>query len=450
MNNDSRRSNILVVDDDSAVGKVLVSLLTQADWSATHVSSAEQALSLLEAQPFDLVLSDLRMGGMDGMTFLRRVREQWPETPVVMLTAHGTVPLAVEAMREGAADFLLKPFDRENLAFVVRKVLTEMRPEGAPSSAEPISFIQASSTMAEAKERIRRAAATQSTVLIRGESGTGKERAARALHDASTRRSGPFVVVHCAALPEALLESELFGYEKGAFTGATSRKPGRIDLAEGGTLFLDEIGDISAAIQVKLLRVLQEKTYERLGGLETLAADVRFVAATHQPLEERVREGKFREDLFYRLNVVPIWLPPLRERPEDIDALVPELCRVLGAANGRPALSMAADALSALRAQPWPGNVRQLQNFLERLVVFSDGEVLSREDVQRELARQTPLHANETARAEGTLTSHRQDAERRALVEALERAKGNRTLAARLLGISRRTLYNKLDEHELG
>ncbi|MFN0062983.1 MAG: sigma-54-dependent transcriptional regulator [Myxococcaceae bacterium] len=452
---------VLVVDDDLAVGKVLVSLLEQVQLSATHVASAEEALARLDLQPFDLVLSDLRMAGMDGMALLRKVRAQWPETPFVLLTAHGTVPLAVEAMREGAADFLLKPFDREELAFTVKKALATSARSEPPEPETRTELPEPSPAMAEVLQRIHKVAASMSTVLIRGESGTGKERAARALHAASPRHSKPFVAVHCAALPEALLESELFGYEKGAFSGAAARKPGRVDLAQGGTLFLDEVADISAATQVKLLRLLQEKTFERLGGTETLQADVRFVAATHQPLEERVRQGQFREDLFYRLNVVPIQLPPLRERPEDIAALAKEFCTALGAANQKPKLSLAADALARLQAHDWPGNVRQLQNFIERLVVFSDGDTIVRADVDRELGRHslgagaspnlgaTPRAATPASVSASTLESHRTDAERRALEEALRRAGGNRTQAARVLGISRRTLYNKLGEYGL-
>jgi two-component system response regulator AtoC len=268
------------------------------------------------------------------------------------------------------------------------------------------------------------------------------------------------VKLHCAALPDTLLESELFGYEKGAFTGAATRKPGRVELAHGGTLFLDEIGDISPAVQVKLLRVLQEREFERLGGTQTVKVDVRFVAATHRPLEELVKRGEFREDLFYRLNVVPVWLPPLRERPEDVEPLARHFLEVHAKANGRPPFTLTADGLTALQGQPWPGNVRQLQNFMERLVVLSDGPVLTGEDVARELSRQPGLSPTPSVAAPGsgaqtstvdtgTLESRRKDTERQALVDALKRAGDNRTLAARLLGISRRTLYNKLEEHGL-
>jgi two-component system response regulator AtoC len=443
---------ILVVDDDVAVGKVLVSLLQQGDSAAEHVMSAEEALERLGRRAFDLILSDLRMAGMDGMALLRKVRALWPDIPFVLISAHGTVPLAVEAMRRGAADFLLKPFDREELAFTIRKALAQGGAQEPPPPDVEERLVSQAPAMREIEALIRKAGASPSTVLIRGESGTGKERVAQALHAASARKNGPFVAVHCAALPEALLESELFGYEKGAFSGAVSRKPGRIDLAQGGTLFLDEIGDISPATQVKLLRLLQEKTFERLGGTETLRADVRFVAATHQPLEDQVRTGRFREDLFYRLNVVPIWLPPLRERTEDIGPLAEHATRALAKTHGRPALTLERGAIDALRAEPWPGNVRQLQNFLERLVIFADHDLLTREDVEREVQRQKSpgdLRPHAAPAPSGTLESQRLEVERRALEDALQRARGNRTLAARLLGVSRRTLYNKLEEHGL-
>jgi two-component system response regulator AtoC len=290
-------------------------------------------------------------------------------------------------------------------------------------------------------------------VLVLGETGTGKELVARALHEQSPRRAGPFVTVHCAALPESLLESELFGYEKGAFTGATSRKPGRVELAEGGTLFLDEIGELTPQVQVKLLRLLQSREYERLGGGKTLRADVRFVAATHRDLEAMVARGEFREDLYYRLSVVPLWLPPLRERREDIEALAVHFCALHARANGRTEARLQPDALAALAGLDWPGNVRQLENFVERLVVLSDGPLLTLQDVQRELergARGASDSAPTGSTAEGgKLDDRMKSAEREALIAALSRAGGNRTLAARLLGVGRRTLYYKLEEHGL-
>jgi two-component system response regulator AtoC len=460
----SSQESVLVVDDDPAVRKILHALLIQAGIQVVVVASACEALAMLEDHPVDVMITDLNMPEMDGMTLLGRVSAQWPAVPVVILTAHGSVPVAVEAMKRGASDFVLKPFDRDELLFVVRKAIAKARhAERNGSSVDPPVVRSASAypeggsrAMKECQALIARAAQGQATVLLRGESGTGKEVAARAVHALSPRRAGPFVRVHCGALPDALLESELFGHERGAFTGAVARKPGRVELAQGGTLFLDEIGDITAAVQVKLLRVLQEREFERLGGLATLKADVRFIAATHRNLEGMVARGEFREDLFYRLSVVPIWLPPLRERVGDIEMLATQFCSERAAANGRPEVTLEAVALARLAAEPWPGNVRQLQNFVERLVVLSEGRLIGVADVERELSRRAPAPSEPPAASDpggGTATGHldeqRRRAERDALESALRRAGGNRSLAARLLGVSRRTLYNKLEEFGL-
>ncbi|MFT3770121.1 MAG: sigma-54 dependent transcriptional regulator [Minicystis sp.] len=454
------RATVLVVDDDPAVGKVVGALLSQAGVEVRAARSGESALAMLADHPVDAVITDLRMPGMDGLALLARITAEHAGVPVIMLTAHGTVPVAVEAMKRGAADFVQKPFDREELLFTVKKALTQAASTAArePAPRPPaLGFVGVSPRLAEAQALIARAASGTATVLLRGESGTGKEVAARAIHTASPRRAGPFVKVHCAALPDNLLESELFGYEKGAFTGASTRKPGRVELAQGGTLFLDEIGDVTPAVQVKLLRLLQEREYERLGGVETLKADVRFVAATHRDLDAMIKTGAFREDLFYRLNVVPVWLPPLRDRREDIAPLALRFCADFGAANGRPGVTLSPEALSLLEAERWPGNVRQLQNFVERLIVLSEGTLLGEADVRRELSRQSPL-PDAPAKSEpvpssdpgaALLDTRRREAERAALQTALQQAGGNRTLAARILGVSRRTLYNKLDEHRL-
>jgi two-component system response regulator AtoC len=444
-------ATVLLVDDDPAVGKVLAALLTQDGIEARHALSGEEALRLLATLPIDVVVTDLRMPGMDGMQLLAELGKAYADVPVIMVTAHGNVPLAVEAMKAGAVDFVLKPFQRDEILYAVRKALVRAKHEAAtPEAPGGSGFVGSSSAMSEAYALIRRAAAGTATVLLRGESGTGKELAARSIHDQSPRKAGPFVKIHCAALPDALLESELFGYEKGAFTGAANRKPGRVELAAGGTLFLDEIGDITPAMQVKLLRLLQDREFERLGSTQTLKVDVRFVTATHQPLEELVKKREFREDLFYRLNVVPIFLPPLRDRQGDLGPLATHFCKTLGAANGKPALTADPEALALLSAQSWPGNVRQLQNFIERLVVLTDGPTLSRADVARELSR-TPGAATQSPAAApeqpaGTLDGKRREVEKEAVKDALARAGNNRTLAARILGVSRRTLYNKLEE----
>jgi len=450
---------VLVVEDDAALGIVLVGLLTQGGLEARHVASGDAALQEVASGAYDVVLTDLQMPGMDGMALLRELKRRSEELPVIMLTAHGSVPVAVEAMKAGAAEFMTKPFDRDEVLYTVRKALTATaRTADRPPRLhdERASLLGDSEPMRACSELVERAARTVATVLLRGESGTGKEVAARAIHEHGLRKDGPFVVVNCAALPDQLLESELFGYEKGAFTGATSRKPGRVELAKGGTLFLDEIGDVSAAVQVKLLRLLQEKEYQPLGSTRNHKADVRLVAATHRDLEALMASGEYREDLFYRLNVVPIWMPPLRDRRSDIPALAGQFCEKLGQDNQRSGLRLSVGALGLLSEQPWPGNVRELQNFVERLVVFSDGEVIEAADVSRELERSGGPRGARDSGADTSLTSAEPDsaslaarrgaAERQAVLEALRRAEGNRTKAARLLGISRRTLYNRLSE----
>jgi DNA-binding NtrC family response regulator len=459
----THRAKVLVVDDDRAVGMVLTALLVQAGHQARYVGSGPEALAALASGGIDVVISDVRMPGMDGMELLAEVQRRHRDVPVILLTAHGTVSLAVEAMKAGATDFLTKPFDRDEVVFTIGKALRSVEaqsarpPEPSPAPAGDGPVVGSSDAMKEAMRRLEKAAPTMATVLLRGESGTGKEVAARELHRLSPRKKGPFVAVHCGALPDNLLESELFGYEKGAFTGATNRKPGRVELASGGTLFLDEIGDVTPAVQVKLLRLLQEREFQRLGATSAEKADVRFVAATHRNLEQMVKEGTFREDLFYRLNVVPVVMPSLRERREDVPALATRFVARLGETNGRPQARLSEDAMRALADAEWPGNVRELQNFLERVVVFAEDDLIGRADVERELASRpggssaavSPPAANLAGPATPdveSLDAQRANAERVAVREALAKAKGNRTLAARLLGVSRRTLYNKLDE----
>jgi two-component system response regulator AtoC len=443
---------VLVVDDDPAVGKVLGALLTQAGLQNRFAPNAAEALAALQERPFDVVVTDLRMPGMDGLELLRRVAASWPETSVVMLTAHGTIPLAVEAMKAGAADFVLKPFDREEILYVIRKALVRARGRDLPSAATTFSepgWITGSTKMQDVLKTIQLAASGTATVLIRGESGTGKDVVARAIHRLSERSGRPLIKFQSASLPESLLESELFGYEKGAFTGAACRKPGRLELAEGGTLFLDEIGDVSLSMQVKLLRLLQDREFETLGGTRTHRADVRYIAATHRDLESMIQKAEFRQDLFYRLNVVPIWLPPLRARPEEIELLALHFCANFAVVHRRPNRALEPEAIELLRSQKWPGNVRQLQNLIERLVIFSDLPQIAASDVQRELARDQAPAVLAVSEGSPSLDAQRLAAERQALTSALQRADNNRSLAARLLGISRRTLYNKLETHGL-
>jgi two-component system, NtrC family, response regulator AtoC len=451
----------LLVTADKALAGELARLLMRRDLALTVVGTKSPEV---EPGSAELVLVDV---GTDfGTALVKRLAELHPECAVVAVAPAGEPRLGVQAVRGGAADFVRYPFESEELDYVIGKVLTGLARSDEPPPSRLLGhgsqMIAGAPAMNVMLSLLRRAANGTATVLVRGESGSGKELVARQLHDWSPRSSGPFVKVHCGALPDNLLESELFGYERGAFTGATARKLGRVDLAEGGTLFLDEIGDITPAVQLKLLRLLQERQYERLGGTETLTADVRFVAATHRDLEARVHAGEFREDLFYRLNVVSLWVPPLRERASDIEALALHFCAAAGKANGRVGAMLDADALDLLRTQPWPGNVRQLQNFIERLVVLAGSPRISKREVQAQLATLTSpkmslaaaggFNAAESA-PESTVVELEQAvraAEKRALEKALKSAQGNRSVAARLLGISRRTLYNKLEEHDLG
>ncbi len=442
----SAQSRVLVVDDDRAVAMVLSGLLRQAGYHVRTALGGNEALAVMVSGDVDVVLSDVRMPDMDGMELLAQIKKRNSDVPVVLLTAHGSVPLAVEAMKAGAADFLQKPFDKDEVVFVIGKVLTavareQAQPPTAPN-AETRGVLGNSPALRALLEAADKVAPTQASVLLTGESGTGKEVFAQYLH-AQSGRKGPLVAVHCAALPENLLESELFGYERGAFTGATQRKPGRVELAANGTLFLDEVGEIPMSIQAKLLRVVQEREFVRVGGTKAESVDVRFIAATHRNLEQRVADGLFREDLLFRLRVVPLELPPLRKRGRDLRVLAESFCQRLAQENGRPPFVFEDSAWQRLEAHAWPGNVRELANVIERLVIFSDGPTLSEVDVDREFARtQSP-----TREIEGDalpLDAHVHEAEKRALEDALARAAGNRSLAARLLGISRRTLYNKL------
>jgi two-component system response regulator AtoC len=436
-----KTGRVLLVDDDPGVGQVLGALLAQGGHESNAVDSGAAALEALEARPYDVVVTDQRMPKMDGLTLLGQIRERWPELPVVMLTAHGTIPLAVEAMRVGAYDFVLKPFDREEILFTIGKAIATSRHR----AALPVS--RGGSAVDTLDATLAKVAPARTTVLLTGETGTGKSRAARMVHDASPRKDEPFVTVQCGALPEHLLESELFGYDEGAFTGATKTKPGRVEIADGGTLFLDEIGDISPGVQAKLLRLLQERTYERLGGTTSREADIRVIAATHRDLEELVEEGKFRRDLYFRLNVVQVEMPPLRSYdPDTIARLAHRFCAAHAEENGRPDMSVARDALDRLVGHAWPGNIRELENFMERLVVLADGATISLEEVERGLSSAASFAGDD---ASARLDDRRRAAERDALVQALERAKNNRSRAARILGVSRRTLYNKLHEHEL-
>ncbi|MGH9475311.1 MAG: sigma-54-dependent transcriptional regulator [Terriglobales bacterium] len=440
---------LLIVDDEPKMLRLLELQLGAAGHRVLSAASAEEGLRRLRAEAVDLVVTDLRLPGMDGLAFLQALKKESAALPVVVMTAHGTVETAVEAMKAGAADYVLKPFPLEELCLVVSKELgvESLRRENASLRAalgERYSFpniIGSSTAMQEMLALVARVAPTNSTVLLGGESGVGKDCIARALHQNSRRASGPFIKINCAAIPENLLESELFGFEKGAFTGATHAKPGKFELADQGTLFLDEIGDVPLAVQVKLLRVLQEREFERLGGTRTLQVDVRLIAATNRNLRAALEEGTFRQDLYYRLNVVPMDLPPLREHKEDIPELAAFFLARLAAAAGKSITALTPAALAKLMAANWPGNIRELENIIERAVALADAGELDASDIRLELSPPAPPTPGGALLPSGwTLEQW----EREVIKDALQRSGGNKSQAARLLGLSRNALRYRL------
>ena len=453
--NNPKRSVILIVDDDRNTREGLQRAL-QRRYTVRLAEDATRALDLLADNEVDVLLSDLRMPGLDGMGLLRRVQAQHPATICILLTAYGSVETAVEAMKQGAYDFLVKPVNLDHLELLLERALRsrdmESRNRDLQSQLDQKygmeSIVGDSPPMQHVFDIIRQAAPTSATVLIQGPSGTGKELVAHAIHRLSTRVNGPFIAVHCAALSPTLLESELFGHEKGAFTGAATRRKGRFELADGGTLFLDEISEIEPATQVKLLRVLEERCFERVGGNEPVEVDIRLIAATNRDLRELIAQGKFREDLFFRLNVVDIFLPPLSERASDIPMLCEHFLRECAERNGKPAPGITPDALNLLTVYPWPGNVRELRNTIEKMVVLGRGEKLTARDVPaviREIGREhLPALRAAASVAGGSLA----DMERERILAVLRKHDGNRSLAAIELGITRRTVHRKLNEYK--
>ena len=447
----NRKPVILVVDDEKNTREGLARALRR-NYEVFLAESGPSAMAVLAEHTVDVMLSDVRMPGMDGLTLMQRALARTPAPVCILLTAYGNIETAVEAMKRGAYDFLTKPVHLDRLDLLLQRALRERDMESenrrlheqldAKFGME--SMIGQSPAMREVFDTIRQVAPSRATVLIQGESGTGKELVAQAIHRMSAQARGPFVPVHCAALANNLLESELFGHEKGAFTGAAERRRGRFELADGGTLFLDEIGEIDPSIQVKILRVLEERKFERVGGQETIDVDVRLIAATNRDLQKLMEEGRFREDLFYRLYVVVIHLPPLRERPGDVPLLVQHFLTTLARDNNKAIAGITPEAMELLAAHPWPGNVRELRNAIERMVVLCRGDKISVRDIPAPL-KAAAHRSTAIAGAELSL----QDAEKRMIVDALKAHDGNRTRAAAQLGISRRTLHRKLNEYGL-
>jgi len=487
------RKRVLVADDELNMRRVLEAILRREGYEVVTAANGLDAVSEMN-RDIHTVITDLKMPGLDGMGLLRKLQQDFPEVPVVMITAHGSVESAVEAVKLGAFDYLEKPFEQEQIRQIVAKAMKthelarrDARPE-EPSGRGRFRLIGSAPVIRHIFAVVEKVADTPSTVLITGESGTGKELIARALHENSSRHKGPFIKINCAAIPKTLMESELFGYEKGAFTGAVGAKPGRFELAHGGTLFLDEIGEIPVEMQVKLLRVLQESEFERVGGIKTIKVDVRLVTATNRDLAHEIEEEAFREDLFYRLNVVPIHIPPLRDRREDIPLLAEHFIAKFNDRLKKQIVGILPDAIACLMAYNWPGNIRELENLMERTMLFCEGPQIGARDLPPEMAhladaapasaasRATPaapldLQEDELGGAPGasssgptTLTSmpaapagslkeavraETERVERELIIRALEETSGNVTQAARKLKISRKSLQTKMKEFGL-
>jgi len=453
-----RKPRLLVVDDEEPQRSMLTSILGRAGFEVHAASDGKAALALLDGCSHDLVLTDQRMPGMDGLELLEHLRRKLPDLPVVLMTAYGSVSTAVEAMKRGAADYLTKPFERDELLLVIEKVMRQRRLEDEVASRRGAlqdryrldNIIGRSPAMQEVFSLIERVSYTDVPVLITGESGTGKELVARAVHQNSRRADGPFVALNCAAVPETLLESEFFGYERGAFTGATRSHAGRFEQADGGTLFLDEIGAMRVDLQAKLLRAIQEHEVQRLGSTVTRSVDVRILAASCEDLEQAIRDKTFREDLYYRLAVVPIRLPALRERPDDIPLLVDRFLSSAAEKFGRDTVSLAPEVLDHLQRHPWPGNVRELENCIERMIVLARCDRLTREDLPPALVAAAEPGAgalkNFELPVEGVKLA---DLESHLIRQALRRTGGSLGPAARLLGISYKTLQYRIRKHRL-
>jgi DNA-binding NtrC family response regulator len=450
-NDESRKAAILIVEDESKMRRLLELNLGEDGFLTFSGEDAETGLKLLQQNSIDLVLTDLKLPGMDGLEFLQTIKRQNAALPVVVMTAFGSVETAVEAMKAGASDYVLKPFSLTEMRMVIHKELDvrNLREENR-SLREALgkryshpNIVARSPKMQDVLATVERVAPTNSTVLLGGESGVGKDLIARAIHEKSLRAKGPFVKINSTAIPENLLESELFGFEKGAFTGAVASKPGKFELADKGTLFLDEIGDVPPATQVKLLRVLQEREFERLGGTRTVKVDVRLVAATNRDLREALEQGTFREDLYYRLNVVPIDIAPLRERREDIPDLVDLFISRFNAESRKPIEGITPEAMQIMVNYHWPGNVRELQNIVERACALSKGTMLDAADIR--LDTRAPKAANgPTGFLPDGMTLEQWEDEM--VQEALRRANGNKSQAARLLGLSRNALRYRLSK----
>ena len=446
------KQKILVIDDDASLRRVLEYNLQEEGYEVQAASSGEEGLYLFGQSPPNLVITDMKMSGMDGLMVLKSIKERSPDTLVIIITAFGTVDVAVEAMKAGAYDYITKPFNRDALKLTVKKALqfNGMAEENKrlkselSDKADFRTIVGSSKEMEKVFDVIRKVADTEAAILITGESGTGKELVARSIHANSSRREAPFIAINCAAIPRDLLESELFGHVKGAFTGAVKDKTGKFQLAEGGTLFLDEVGELPLELQPKLLRALQEKEVEPVGGTTVQKLDVRVVSATNLNVDKAIADGTFREDLYYRLSVIPIHLPPLRERRKDIPLLIRYFC----GKHGSEKITFDKDALDTLVMYPWPGNVRELQNSVERLLIMRNGDTITRDDLPDKIRGNRTLNRSAVINLPDEGYSLEQ-LEREVVVAALERNAWNQTAAARFLRIPRHTLIYRMEKYEI-
>ncbi|MFO7837972.1 MAG: sigma-54 dependent transcriptional regulator [Desulfosalsimonadaceae bacterium] len=455
---EGQKPGILVVDDDSGHRTTLRTVLKSWNYRISEAEDGRAAVDIAKNTPFDLILMDVRMAIMDGIDALIEIKSYNPAIPIIIMTAYSSVDSAVEAMKAGAYDYLTKPLDFDELKLTIERALehTRLRDENKSlkdqlkTLSDTRQIVATSPEMKSLLEMVAAIAPSEATVLVTGPSGTGKELIARAIHSNSSRSSGQLVTVNCAALTETLLESELFGHEKGAFTGADRRREGRFVQADKGTLFLDEVGEMSMAMQAKLLRVLQDGEIQRVGGETPVSVDVRIIAATNKDLSQMVAQGGFREDLFYRLNVVNIHVPPLCERTDDIPALAQHFVNLYAEKNRKKIKGFTPQAMDRLLKHAWPGNVRELENMVERAVILSPGEYITEKDLPLNISRtdeQAPRAAAPENTGTGDAGASLGEIEKSAIVRALERAEGNKSEAARLLGITRRTLYNKLEKY---
>jgi putative PEP-CTERM system response regulator len=447
--------NILVVDDKDSMRNMLFETLTEEGYRVDAAGDGKQAIDLVNNKSYDVVLTDLRMPDIDGLEVLSKVKEVDEETSVIIMTAYGTIEDAVKAMKQGAYDFITKPFDTEHLCVLVNRALENRRlvAENTFLRQEILAehgienIIGKNEKMLELEQMVRKVAGSDASVLLQGESGTGKELVARAIHNLSPRKDGPYITINCAAIPGELLENELFGSEKGAFTGSHSRKMGKFEIANGGTIFLDEIGDMETQLQAKLLRVLQQKNFERLGGTKTVDVDVRVIAATNMDLPELIRQKRFREDLYYRLSVFPLGIPPLRERPDDIPllagAFLEQYCREMK----KPLKALTNDALELLEKYHWPGNVRELENTIERAVILAEGKRVTPEHLAIRLRRTTEIQLRDGAGLKEIGAHAQMQAERGTIIRILKEVRGNKRKCAKVLRIDYTTLFDKMKKY---